>query len=187
MTPPVLETGRLRLRGLVPADAPAIAALAGDPAVAATTLRVPHPYPPETALRFIEGQRQLFETGQGVAYAVEEKAEGCLCGCVGLGRDEEHHHAELGYWIGVRWWGRGYATEAARLVIAWGFAHLRLHRITARHFASNPASGRVLEKLGMRREGLLREHYFKEGRGFEDAVLYGLLLGDWVRQAQAAP
>lgn len=183
MTPPLLESARLRLRGLVPADAPAIAALAGEPAIAATTIHIPHPYPHEAAARFIESQQELFETGLGVAYGIEEKADGCLCGCVGLGRDEEHHRAELGYWIGVHRWGRGYATEAARLVIAYGFAHFRLHRITARHFASNPASGRVLEKLGMQREGLLREYYFKEGRGFEDALLYGLLLRDWVRQA----
>ena len=76
-----------------------------------------------------------------------------LCGAVGLQIADAHRHAELGYWIGVPFWGKGYATEAASAAVAFGFDMLRLNRIYAHHFAGNTASQRVLEKIGMRHEG----------------------------------
>ncbi len=176
---PVLTTERLQLRPFGLEDAPDVQRLAGAPEIAATTLRIAHPYPVGAAEVFIFGQESAFIDGLGATFAVVEATTGTLCGCVGLGCDREHSHAELGYWIGVPYWGRGYATEAARRVLAFGFSHFGLHRIASRHFASNPASGRVLQKIGMKYEGRRREAFFKQGRGFEDSLEYGLLSREW--------
>ena len=84
----------------------------------------------------------------------------------------------MGFWIGVQSWGKGYATEAAGRVIRYAFEELRLNRVYAHHMLRNPASGRVLEKVGMKREGLLRQRVRKWGV-FEDVVLLALLRQDW--------
>jgi RimJ/RimL family protein N-acetyltransferase len=97
---------------------------------------------------------------------------------VGLHIAEAHRRAELGYWIGVPFWGRGYATEAARAAVAFGFETLRLNRIYAHHFAGNTASQRVLEKIGMRHEGRSRQHIQKWDR-FVDLENYALLAEDF--------
>ena len=84
----------------------------------------------------------------------------------------------MGMWIGVEWWGRGYATEAARAILDHGFESLGLNRIYAHHMVRNPASGRVLEKIGMMKEGLLRQPVRKWGK-FEDVVVFAILRDDW--------
>ena len=91
--------------------------------------------------------------------------------------DPGQGRAELGYWIGVPFWGQGHATEAVAAVLAFGFGPLGLHRIHATVFPRNPASARVLEKSGFRREGLLRGYARKEG-AFEDLVMYARLRTD---------
>jgi RimJ/RimL family protein N-acetyltransferase len=101
-----------------------------------------------------------------------------LIGVVGLQQiARDRLRAELGYWIGVPWWGKGYATEAARAVVRYGFDELGLHKIHAHYLTRNPASGKVLERVGMRREGMLREEVRKWGR-FEDVILCGILRSD---------
>lgn len=76
------------------------------------------------------------------------------------------------------YWGYGYATEAAREVLRYGFEDLRLHRVYAAHFGNNPASGKVLRKIGMSYEGTRREHHRKYG-DYEHRVKYGLIVGEW--------
>ena len=170
---PQLETDRLLLRELLIGDAPAVQRLAADERIARTTF-VPHPYEDGMAEEWIRSQARDYRDGKLVNFAVVNTAEGELVGSIGLVLQTVHRRAELGYWIGVPYWGRGYCTEAARAVVGWGFRELDLHRITAPHFGSNPASGRVLEKIGMRKEGHLREHYLRDGR-FEDSVVWGIL------------
>jgi RimJ/RimL family protein N-acetyltransferase len=92
--------------------------------------------------------------------------------------DKQQNHAELGYWIGVPYWGCGYATEAARAMIQYGFDVLKLNRIQASHFANNPQSGRVLRKIGMQHEGCLRQHYLKWGE-YVDSKVYGILRSEY--------
>ena len=179
---PTLNTKRLVLRPFTTADAPELQQLANAPEIAATTLNIPHPYPDGLAQAWIRQHAEMFESGEGAVFAIVRRRDGVLLGCVGLGCDPENRNAELGYWIGVPYWNRGYATEAARVVVAFGFAWLRLHKIKSSYFGSNPASGRVLEKIGMRYEGRRREQLFKEGRGFEDVVEYGVLSGDFGRR-----
>ncbi len=176
MEVPVLRTARLVLRSLALTDVPTVTRLAGAREVAATTLRIPHPYAEEHARQFISACPAEAEAGRAFVFAITAGDE--LCGAVGLHIEAQHRHAELGYWIGVPYWGRGYATEAARAVVAFGFETLKLERVFAHHFAQNPASGRVLQKIGMRHEGRMRHHFLKWDQ-FVDAELYGVLRSEF--------
>lgn len=171
---PDLRTKRLLLRPFTLADAPHVQRLAGAPEVADTTLSVPYPYGEGMAESWIAGHADRFLYRTGVIYAITLHEESSICGCVSLGMTPPHSRAELGYWLGVPFWGRGYMTEAAAALVDYGFRGLSLHKITSSHFTRNPASGRVMQKIGMMREGLLRGHIFKDGM-FEDVVVYGLL------------
>src|SRR5690606_22707530 len=106
------------------------------------------------------------------------KADDALFGMVGLHMGEEHKGAEVGYWIGVLYWKLGYATEAAQRVLDWGFQMLGLNRINGQLFAGNPASGRVMQKIGMKYEGTLRQHFIRFDE-FRDSVCYGILREEW--------
>jgi RimJ/RimL family protein N-acetyltransferase len=172
--PPTLHTPRLVLRAFEPADGPAVEELAGVREVADTTLNIPHPYPAGGAAAWIGGHAAAWAAGTGAAYAITSRDGGALLGGVGLTVAPRHRRAELGYWVGVPHWNRGYCTEAARAVVAFGFDILGLHRIEAHHFTRNPASGRVMQKLGMRLEGVHREAVLRWDR-FEDLAAYALL------------
>ena len=171
---PTLETLRLRLRPYTETDIPELLPLIGSREVAATTLRIAHPYTDQDARAFLE----LAEDPDKLCLAITLRSDGRQIGGIGLRVDPAHQHAELGYWIGVRYWGHGYATEAAREMLRYGFEDLKLHRIFASHFRHNPASGEVLKKLGMRYEGCQREHLRKWDQ-FVDSQLYGILRREW--------
>lgn len=95
-----------------------------------------------------------------------------LCGAIGLNISSQKYKAELGYGIGVSYWGQGYCTEAAKATVAYGFKDVNLYRIHSSHFRRNPASGRVMQKIGMIQEDCLRQDANKWGV-FEDRILYG--------------
>ena len=172
--PPTLETERLRIRPYSEADIPELVPLVGERQVAATTLRIAHPYTEKDARAFLE----LAKDPDKLWLAITLRSDGRQIGGIGLRIEEEHHHAELGYWLGVPFWGQGYATEAARELVRYGFEELELHRICATHFKHNPASGRVLKKIGMRYEGCRREHLQKSGQ-FIDSEMYAILRRAW--------
>ncbi|MBW3597293.1 MAG: GNAT family N-acetyltransferase [Planctomycetes bacterium] len=173
-TIPQLRTERLVLRPFTLADAPRVRELAGDRDVAATTLRIPHPYEEGMAEDWIKTHPERFAEGKGVAFAIVLAAEEVLIGAAGVEINRSHERGELGYWIARPYWSHGYATEAAREVVRYAFEAYDLHRIVAHYLVGNAASGRVMEKIGMRREGLLRHHVKKWCR-FHDLVAYGLL------------
>jgi RimJ/RimL family protein N-acetyltransferase len=161
---PKLETERLVLRPLTALDAPTVSRLAGRREIADTTISIPHPYSEQQALQWIAGNAGIFAQGKAVVFGIQLTSEGNLVGTIGLRDiDPEHSQAELGFWIAVGHWGRGYATEAARAVLAFGFEMLELNRIYAHHIVRNPTSGRVLARIGMRQEGLLRQRVRKWG------------------------
>ncbi len=181
VTQPILEPERLRLRPLTIEDAPVVREIAGRREIADTTISIPHPYTEENARNWIVTQAEAFVQGTAIVFAIELKRPRQMIGAVGLRDiDTEHLQAELGFWIGVPWWSNGYATEAARAVICYGFGQLGLNRIYAHHMVRNPASGRVLEKIGMTREGLLRQRVRKWGV-FEDVILLAILREDWFK------
>jgi len=172
--PPILETTRLRIRPYREADIAELLPLVGAREVAATTLRIAHPYSERDARKFLE----LAKEPDKLWLAITTKVDGRQIGGIGLRVDQEHKHAELGYWLAVPYWGKGYATEAGRELLRYGFEELEMHRIFASHFGQNPASGRVLKKIGMKHEGCQREHLHKWGE-FVDSELYGILRREW--------
>ena len=171
----MISTPRLVLRRFTLEDAPLVQQMAGAREVALNTLLIPYPYPDGEAERWISGHDAAIERGDH-AFAIT--ANDALVGAIGLHAKTDHDCAEIGYWIGVPYWGRGYATEAARAVVEHGFTKLGLHRLYAMHFTRNPASGRVLQKIGMRHEGSLRHHLKKWGE-YIDVEMYGILRDDW--------
>ncbi|MHC1769402.1 MAG: GNAT family N-acetyltransferase [Verrucomicrobiia bacterium] len=176
---PALKTERLILRPLTLEDAPVVQHLAGRREIADTTISIPHPYSAQQARDWISGHMEARAQLKGMVFGVELTRTNQLIGTIGLREiDQEHLKAEMGFWIGMDWWGNGYATEAARRLIRYGFQELGLNRIYAHHMVRNPASGRVLEKIGMQREGLLRQRVRKWGR-FEDVFMLAILSQDW--------
>ena len=171
---PQIETTRLKLRPYTEDDIPELVPLVGAREVAAMTLRIAHPYTEQNARDFIAKTRDDGE----IRVAIILASNGRMCGGVGLRPDTAHQRAELGYWIGVPYWGNGYATEAAKAMVHYGFEMLKLHRVTATHAKQNAASGRILVKLGMRHEGCLRQHICKWGE-FLDLECYGILRHEW--------
>jgi RimJ/RimL family protein N-acetyltransferase len=180
---PILDTVRLRLRPFAPADAARLHELAGAREVADTTISIPHPYPEGLAAQWIAEQAQAFAEGRAASFAIEFKQEPGLIGGIGLRDiDPDHLQAELGLWIGVPWWGRGYALEAVRAVVDYGFTQLGLNRVCAHHLTRNPASGRVLAKAGFQVEGVLRQRV-RKWSVYEDVVLLAILRRDWDPEA----
>jgi len=173
-TLPTLETTRLRLRPYSEADIAELLPLIGTREVAATTGRIAHPYTEQDGRDFLA----LTQDPGKIWLAITLRSDGRQIGGVGLRVDDQQQHAELGYWLGVPYWGKGYATEAAREMLRHGFHTLNLHRIFASHFKHNPPSGRILSKLGMRHEGCQREH-FRKWDQFVDLELYGILREEW--------
>lgn len=181
-----LTTERLTLRGFTLADAPAIQLLAGERAVADTTRIVPHPYLDGLAEDWIRSHQTPGPESTSIELAITLRQDQNLIGAISLVEiNQVDSRAELGYWIGKPFWGEGYCTEAAAAILGYAFKVLALNRVSARHLARNPASGRVLEKIGMAREGCLRQHN-KKWETFEDVVVHGILAAEWRDLQEAA-
>ena len=178
--PATISTTRLRLRPVTLEDAAAIQPLAGRREVAEMTRSIPHPLSLAQVEDWLKGRVAEMQEGKGVTFGIVLADTSELIGCTGLHVDAEHQCAEMGFWIAGPCWGKGYATEAARAVVQFGFEALGLNRIHAHHMTKNPASGRVLEKIGMQREGVLRQA-IRKWEQFEDVVLYAILRQDWAK------
>lgn len=175
MTPqPTLTTDRLVLRPFSPDDAPRVQLLAGEWEIASVTANIPHPYEDGMAETWIRGHPEAFGAGTSASFAVTLKKDGLLIGAMGLHFSARNHAAEIGYWIGLPYWGQGYCTEAAQAVLKYGFEERGLNRIQARHITENPASGRVMQKIGMRYEGTMRQAIFTWGT-FKDSAMYAVV------------
>ena len=170
---PTLRTTRLFLRQFQPSDADTVHRLAGVKEVAAGTW-LPQPSDLEAAAKWIAQQQESFAAGNAITFAIVLIEEEQLIGSIGMEIAREHQLARLSYWLGTHYWNQGYCTEAVRAVLDYGFTRLSLHRIYAPHFHNNPASGRVLRKVGMTYEGRMREHYIRFGQ-FVDVEIYGML------------
>ena len=153
---PVLETERLILRAPRLGDAKIVAALANDRRIAENTARIPHPYRRTDADDFILSANRGSETTFVVAQRNGQGSPQVIgaCGFTQIDR----HPPEIGYWLGVKFWGKGYATEAVRAVIDHVFTDLDCEAIQSAARVTNPASRRVLEKCGFQwtGAGLLR-------------------------------
>ena len=176
MKPAVLRTNRLVLRPPVAADAEAIQAFVSDRRVAETTALIPHPYPPGGALEWIGRANAAWRDGRAAVWVICLRATCELVGAISITDDPED--VKPGYWIGVPHWGNGYATEALHRVIRHGFNQLGLPRFNSCHFAHNPASGRVMQKAGLRFEGVQLLGCSREGE-LIDKVCYGITAREW--------
>lgn len=181
-----IETERLRLRLLTPDDAPTLVVLNNDEDVARGTLTCPYPYSLADAERWLADiPEKRWHEGWPTLFGVELRTGGALIGSIGLTVEPPHRRAELGYMFGKPYWNKGYATESSRAMVRYGFDILGLNRVYAGHWGWNAASGRVLEKIGMRREGRLREHYIRFGL-VQDSVKYAILRSDYAAALSGA-
>ncbi len=173
---PTLQTQRLVLRPFVPADAAPLAELAGTRRVADTTASIPHPYSPAQALDDIEKYKNEFAFGTGAFFAIalREAPEQLIGGVLIKTIDRPNEQGELGYWMDEASAGKGYATEAARAILEYGFNVEGLNRICACHMVRNTASGRVLARIGMQQEGRMRQ-LIKKWDVFEDVLMWSIL------------
>ncbi len=149
-----LETPRLQLRPPEDRDAPSITALVGEWDVAKNLSRVPYPYARAHADDYLARQPESRAKGTDFNFAIVRKAGEMFMGVVGLHLRERGF--EIGYWLGRPYWAQGYATEAARKVCAFAFHHLEAGKLEAGYFHDNPASGRVLKKIGFVPDGAVQ-------------------------------
>ncbi|MCM3707007.1 MULTISPECIES: GNAT family N-acetyltransferase [Cytobacillus] len=170
----ILETSRLILRSLTLDDAPRVEEYASDYDVAKTTLNIPHPYPEGGAREFITGILETERNGKIAIFAITRKEDNGLIGLINITGANPNRRAEIGYWIGKPYWGKGYGTEACRAVVKYGFEELNHNRIYALAFTDNPGSWRIMEKSGMKHEGVLRQHAVRDGRQI-DLTYYAIL------------
>ena len=146
---PVLETERLILRAPRLEDAKAIATLANDRRIAENTARIPHPYRRADAEDFISAANQA---GSETVFVIALRNSGIIGACGLISAPGQS--PELGYWLGVKFWGKGYATEAVRAVIDYAFTDLDHEALQAGARVTNPASRRILEKCGFQWTGV---------------------------------
>lgn len=163
MNPPELRTERLLLRPLAPADAQALHRLVNDYSVAGNLARVPFPYPEGLAQDWIASTHAQMARGEAFDLAISD-AQGALMGCVGLTVKRGASEAELGYWLGRRFWGKGYGREAAKALARWGFDVLGLDRIVASALTDNIASQKVLRDIGFQPLGEGTAHFMSRNR-----------------------
>ncbi|MGF1489857.1 MAG: GNAT family N-acetyltransferase [Prochloraceae cyanobacterium] len=175
---PILASDRLILRPFAIEDATVLTNLAGSKEIADTTISIPHPYRLDYAKNWIAKHSISFAEKTSVHFAIEIKETSQLIGSIELrDLDREHLQGELSLWIAKYFWGQGFATEAAKTILNYGFDRLNLNRISAYHMVRNLNSGKVLKKIGMKREGLLRQRVKKWGK-FEDVLMYAIIAPD---------
>ena len=175
---PTLETPRLILRRIAMSDAKDIFAYSCDEEVARHVLWTAQKSVSE-AKDYCRFMMRKYRNDEPSSWGIIEKATGKLVGTIGfMDYSEDNASVEVGYSL-ARWlWNGGYMTEALTCVIDYAFEHMDLNRIEAQHELTNPSSGRVMEKCGMRKEGVLRQRLYNKGK-YVDVALYAILRCDW--------
>lgn len=174
-----LETDRLILRSPTLDDAEAITRAINHPDIAVTTLGIPYPYSIDDAKEWLNSHNDPEKSKTSIELSFFIRETGELIGGVGVVNiNRKHGKAELGYWCAVEHWGKGYTTEAARRAVQYCFEELDLQRVHAICMVSNPKSMRIMEKIGMRHEGIAFNEFQKDGEYF-DFHHYAILKEDW--------
>lgn len=176
-SPPTLETPRLILRPLQRDDARDLFAWCSDPQVSRYVLWEPHQSLSETRA-YIRYVRRLYREALPSSWGIVDRNSHHVIGTIGLMfYSSENRSCEIGYSMSRDYWGRGLMSEAVSALIRILFHNLALNRIEAQHDVRNPRSGRVLEKCGMTREGILRSRIINKGETV-DVVLWSILRSD---------
>ncbi len=171
---PEIETGRLLLRQIRVSDAADVFAYSKDPEVARYVL-----WPAQKDIReakdYCRAMVRQYRLDEPSSWGIIDRSSGHLIGTIGyMDYDSGNRSTEIGYSL-ARWkWNQGIMTEALRQVIQYTFSEMEINRIEAQHETENPASGRVMEKCGMKKEGVLRQRLYNKGR-FVDVCLYSIL------------
>jgi len=178
---PPLETPRLRLRRLTMRDAQDIFEYSRDPQVARYVL-----WEAQTSISDARGYLRFmmrkYRLGEPASWGIEWKASGKIIGTIGfMWIQKENASAEVGYSLSRAYWNQGIMTEALRALIEYGFYSMNLNRIEAQHETMNPASGAVMRKCGMVKEGTLRQRLLNKGK-FVDVDLYAILRRDYIKK-----
>jgi ribosomal-protein-alanine N-acetyltransferase len=174
---PVLETERLRLRPFTLDDEAAVFALVSDPEIARFVRFEAHRTPAETRA-FLELVLECYGRGDPFAWAIALCEGRRLIGSCGfVSQAPERKSGEIGYWLGKPYWGKGYAVEAARALVRFGFEQMGLERVEAKCFLENRAGQRVIEKLGMKLEGTDRSEMIKGT--YPELRLYSIARYEW--------
>lgn len=168
---PRIETERLILSELKEEDLPLVTEYLQDKEFAEYTSNIPSPYRKEDAEFWLKLTKEAFESQKGFTFAIRTKYEKII-GAIGL-HDEGSDKAEMGYWLAKSFWNKGYVTEAAKAMVDFGFNELGCNKIFAIHFPHNPASGKIMQKIGMELEVVLKQHLKKEGKYF-DIPMYSI-------------
>ena len=174
---PTLETERLILRRIVMSDAKDIFEYSCDEEVARHVLWTAQKSISEAKF-YCKYMQRRYKNDEPSSWGIVEKKTGRLVGTIGyMTYSEDNNSVEVGYSLAHWLWNGGYMTEALRRVIDYTFDDMDINRIEAQHELTNPASGRVMEKCGMRKEGELRQRLFNKGK-YVDVALYAILKSD---------
>lgn len=174
---PTLETPRLVLRRIAMSDAKDIFSYSRDEEVARYVLWTAQKNMGE-AKAYCRYMLRRYRSDEPSSWGIVQKETGRLVGTIGyMDYSEDNASVEIGYSLAHWLWNGGYMTEALARVIGYTFDAMEINRIEAQHELANPASGRVMEKCGMRREGVLRQRLYNKGR-FVDVALYAILRSD---------
>ena len=175
---PTLETERLILRKMTPADAEAVFTYASDPEVTRYVIWDTH-RTIEDSESFLHSTVERYKNAEAADWGIVRKENGRFIGGCGIvGWDLDHARAEMGYVLSREYWGQGLMPEAVRAMISFGFERMGLNRIEARCMTENVASARVMEKAGVTYEGTLRKREFIKG-AYRDIKLYAILRSEY--------
>lgn len=178
-TMPDIETDRLLLRRLTIHDAPAMYEYMQRPKVAQHVLWEAHTSISDTKA-YIRYMLRKYRLGDPASWGIEWKETGEIIGTIGyMWHNPEHSSVELGYSLNDEYWNAGIMTEALSAVIRYSFLKRNINRIEAQHETRNPASGRVMQKCGMQKEGTLRSRLCNKGE-FVDVDLYAILRDEYL-------
>ena len=176
-----LETRRLILRPLKISDADDTVKGISNPNVTKWLLVVSYPYKKKDAISWIKHTQSEWKkkNKEGYHFGIELKEEGRIIG--GCGLDSVNgYSASIGYWLGEKYWNKGYGSEMLEALIDFAFKNIKLKRLEADVFAGNPSSGKLLEKYGFKKEGLKRQACICKADGkVKDEIVYGLLRREW--------
>lgn len=175
---PILKSERLILRQCCLSDVDKFYELASNSELTKT---IPWDYhkSKEETLSLVTSMQERYRMGKCYTWAIADISTNDFMGLISVvGVNTKNMQGVIGYWIGVPYWNKGYMTEAVKMVLEFCITILKLNRVRAEHYVINPASGRVMEKAGMKYEGLFRQSCFAKGI-YQDCKIYAILRSDF--------
>ncbi|MGP4080094.1 GNAT family N-acetyltransferase [Pseudalkalibacillus sp. R45] len=184
---PKLETDRLILRRMELIDVQSVFDhWLSDERVTDNRVKAAHKTISETLERVAKIVSE-YVSNEFCYWAIELKASGELIGEIDLyDFDKTTDNCEVSYSLGYNWWNQGYGTEALRAVVEFSFRHMNIHKISAAHNIDNPASGRIMSKVGMEQEGIIRHMIRNSKNQYKDCAVYGILQEDYLKNTNKA-